>query len=187
MWHIMTITHWRIWVLCVPTVVNMRKSNVDVIDNRSGSKTKIKQGLRQPWKENKIRVWLCKKFCWCKLFSTQVGCDSLQHNLNILFDPPTLKQCSHTALRATVRLKTLSAITVDHSSQKLTPRSYEDSTAKMRLILLSLLAWGKESSRREGRKLKRNPKHFTCIPLDSKLPTLQIAGKKKSTSSRQPL
>lgn len=90
-------------------------------------------------------------------------CDSSQHNLNILFDPPTPERWSHNALRAPARLETLSGGTVDHSSQEMTSRSHEDSAMEMRLIILSPVARGREKEKRrsKGEKMEKNPKHFT--------------------------
>lgn len=93
-----------------------------------------------------------------------MACDSSQHNLNILFDPPASELPSHNALLAPVRLETLSGKTVDHSSQEITSRSHEDSSAETRLIFLSLVARGREIEAEEE-KSKKNEKEIQSISL----------------------
>lgn len=107
-----TQSGWWTWtMLCVSGAVFEMCTSLVIGHNPNWNK----QSSRQPLKKT-IRAWLCRNKLLASRFLTSVGCDSSQHDLNILFDPLTLKQCSQTALRAPARLKTPAAeqLTTSH-------------------------------------------------------------------------
>lgn len=121
---------------------------------------KIKHGLRQ----QPIGAWLRRKICWHRT-STQVECDSSQHNINILFDPPTPKQWSHNTLRTQARSKTPSSPIVDHFSQEGTSgqRSRDE-------VNITVTGSQRERGKRRERKMKNKSEAFYSCSITLWIP-----------------